>query len=99
VKQSYEFVARSTKIVSVGLLEATHYAVTDLPFIIEGLAEPFRTTARQQEGETSDPASTTTTNAIMLRFINAALAPSPKAVTAETLVKGLPKTTARPFEN
>jgi dienelactone hydrolase len=99
VKKSYEFVATSTKIVSVGLLEATHYAVTDLPFIIEGLAEPFRTTARQQEGETSDPASTTTTNAIMLRFISAALAPSPKAITAETLVKGLPKTTARPFEN
>jgi dienelactone hydrolase len=99
VKRSYDFVARSKRIVSVGLLEATHYAVTDLPFIIGGLAEPIRTTARQQEGEKSDPASTTTTNAIMLRFVSAALAPSPKAVTAEVLVDGLRKTTAKPFGN
>jgi dienelactone hydrolase len=98
VKRSYDFVARSTKIVSVGLLEATHFDVTDLPFIIEGLAEPIRTTVRQEAGKI-DPASTTTTNAIVLRFINAALAPSPRAVTAEELVSGLPKTTAKPFGN
>jgi dienelactone hydrolase len=98
VKRSYEFVARSTTIVSVGLLETTHYDVTDLPFVIGGLAEPFRTEARRATGK-SDPASTTTTNAIVLRFMNAALAPSPKAVTAEVLVRGLPKTTARPFGN
>jgi dienelactone hydrolase len=98
VKRSYDFVARSKKIVSVGLLEATHFDVTDLPFIIDGLAEPIRTTVRQEAGKI-DPASTTTTNAIVLRFISAALAPAPKSVTAEELVRGLPKTTARPFGN
>jgi dienelactone hydrolase len=98
VKRSYDFVAKSTKIVSVGLLEATHFDVTDLPFLIDGLAEPFRTTVRQEAGKI-DPASTTTTNAIVLRFINAALAPSPRVVTAEELVRNLPKTTARPFGN
>jgi dienelactone hydrolase len=98
VKRSYDFVARSTKIVSVGLLETTHFDVTDLPFIIDGLAEPIRTTVRQEAGK-SDPASTTTTNAIVLRFISAALAPSPRAETAEVLVSGLLKTTAKPFGN
>jgi dienelactone hydrolase len=82
--------------VVVGLLDADHYAVTDVPAIAEGLREPFRSTVLEGASDIGR-VGTTNTNTIVLRFLNAALAPEPRLATAAELVEGLPSTTADPL--
>jgi predicted dienelactone hydrolase len=81
--------------VSVGLLDADHFAVTDLPAILGSLPEPLRTVAAEGAGGIGRD-GTTSTNAIVLRFLDASLATEPRLPSPGELVDGLPGTTANP---
>jgi dienelactone hydrolase len=96
ILRSNELVRTAPNIVAVGFLGSDHYSVTDLPAIVEGLPEPVRSSALEGAGAIGR-AGTIDTNTIVLRFLNAALAPEPRLATAAELVEGLPSTTADPL--
>jgi pimeloyl-ACP methyl ester carboxylesterase len=103
VAESFEAARRSNALlrsapntVSVGLVDADHYAVTDLPSIVDALPEPLRSVSTEGAGGIGRT-GTTTTNAIVLRFLNAALADKARLPSAAELVDGLSGATADPI--
>jgi predicted dienelactone hydrolase len=93
---AFELLRTAENTVSVALLDAGHYAVTDVPAIEAGLTGQLRTLATDGLGRIGR-AGTTNTNTIVLRFLDAALASQPRLPTAAELVAGLPSATADPF--
>jgi dienelactone hydrolase len=77
--------------VAVGLLNAEHHSVTDLPACL------FALPVDRAEVGSIGPAGTTDTSAIVLRFLTRALSRPARLASASDLVAGLPSTTSDPF--
>lgn len=77
----------------VALPGARHYDVTDLPVISAVLPEALRSVAAEGAG-TIGREGTLTTNAVVLRFLDAVLATNPHTPTSAELVSGLPAAVA-----
>jgi len=81
--------------VAVGLLEATHFDLTDMPALA---ADPNLAAILPNSGLGKiGPTATTDTSTIVIRFLDAALAPVPRLPTAHELAVNLPTAIVDPF--
>ena len=94
-RQTLTRLATAKDIVSVAIRNARHYDVTDLPAIAPALPAAVRAVAMQGAG-TIGRAGTVTTNTVVRRFLDAALAPEHRPATVAELTTGLPAATAYP---
>lgn len=92
-RATVEFLRNSEHVVTVALIDAEHYDVTDAAAIAAALPEALR---RDLVGKIG-AAGTTNTNAIALRFLDAALALPARVPSAAELVVGLSSATSHVF--
>ena len=85
-----ELVARSPKLVVVGLRDAGHYDLTDAPSIAKTLGD----VASTLDLGTIGPIATSNTSTVVLRFLDSTLTTNPRLPTPTELIKGLPSMTA-----
>lgn len=83
-------------VVSVGLEGAGHYAVTDLPVLLDALPKPIRKEVEADLGSIG-VGGTTHTAALVGRFLDAVLVGGEELPSADELAHGLPGAVASPF--
>jgi hypothetical protein len=84
-RASQAIIARTAHAVTVNLAGATHLDVTDLPCLVRGLGPAARSIRLGSIG----CAGTTTTNAVVLRFLNTVLRHGQRTPSAASLTRGL----------
>jgi predicted dienelactone hydrolase len=89
---SLELLKRNEHVVAVGLRDAEHYDVTDAAAIAPALPAGIASTLGA-----IGPTATVTTNTLVLRFLDAALAPTPRLPSSAELVVELPSASAVTF--
>lgn len=90
--ETRDVVERTGTAVAVGLADSGHYDVTDAPLLTGAIA---RTSELELGGV--GPAAAGVTNALVLRFLEAALDEEPRTPAARDLVDGLDLATAEPW--
>jgi pimeloyl-ACP methyl ester carboxylesterase len=88
-----KLMSHSPHAVAVGLVDASHFDVTDAPCITSGLG----TSVVPRLLGTIGCQGTIDTSAIVLRFLDAVFGSTPRLPTSAELIAGLPSATADPF--
>lgn len=89
---SLELLRHNSQVVAVGLRDADHYDVTDAAAIASSLPAGIASMLGA-----IGPTATVTTNTIVVRFLDAALAPAPRVPSSAELVVELPSASAVTF--